>query len=547
MLVVLAVGWVAAVFLSVGGAFSPSFPGAVLALLGAGVVLTGGAPLKSRLWLVPLAALSVLAGLGVRAPPSAVTGRGGTARVTCEVVAVRYESDRARIDCAVQQGVLVDRGEPLAKGIRLGLSTALEDDPPVGSIVQVLARLRPNRVYRNLSPHPRWPWVVHHAFFGTIVAGSLEVLDAPRWVGMHGARRRVRRHAVRSLSPRAAGFVRALALGEGGAVPREDRRAVAGAGLSHVLAVSGLHVALVSGALVTMLRRLFATLPFALDPGRSAALVGIPISLLYAAFAGGTPSGWRAAITASVGWALVAMGRKPRSIPVAAFTVLVLSVPSPTLATRPAFLLSVLATAAIVTGGAHPGGALRSAAKTTTRAIVATIPVVWWCFGSVPAVGWVSNLLLLPLATIALIPLANLQALGAVVAPLAQWIHPVVEAVVQAFFAACRLLVQSAPSHSLPPLTVVQGALVALACVLALSVRGWRHRAAVAVSIAVLLLGSEWHARQWATPPGKLQVTFLSEKGKPIAAGDQSIAVVCGKRSSPTKMKFTKKGKSRDC
>lgn len=52
------------------------------------------------------------------------------------------------------------------------------------------------------------------------------------------------------------------------------------------------------------------------------------------------------------------------------------------------------------------------------------------------------------------------------------------------------------------------------------------------------------HAELLVTKDRKLRVTFLNEKGKPIAAGNQSIAAVCGKRTAPTKMKFSKKGNS---
>lgn len=52
------------------------------------------------------------------------------------------------------------------------------------------------------------------------------------------------------------------------------------------------------------------------------------------------------------------------------------------------------------------------------------------------------------------------------------------------------------------------------------------------------------HAELFVTKDRKLQVTFLTGKGKATAPGNQSISVICGKRTSPTRMKFARKGNS---
>lgn len=52
------------------------------------------------------------------------------------------------------------------------------------------------------------------------------------------------------------------------------------------------------------------------------------------------------------------------------------------------------------------------------------------------------------------------------------------------------------------------------------------------------------HAELFVTKDRKLQFTFLTGKGKAAALGEQKIAVVCGKRAKPTRLKFTAKGNS---
>ena len=70
------------------------------------------------------------------------------------------------------------------------------------------------------------------------------------------------------------------------------------------------------------------------------------------------------------------------------------------------------------------------------------------------------------------------------------------------------------------------------------------HHAMVGPNGGRVLHEVDPHAELLVTKDRKLQVTFLNEKGKAIAAGDQTIAAVCGKRTAPTKMAFSKKGGS---
>jgi len=52
------------------------------------------------------------------------------------------------------------------------------------------------------------------------------------------------------------------------------------------------------------------------------------------------------------------------------------------------------------------------------------------------------------------------------------------------------------------------------------------------------------HVELFVTKDRKIQITILSEEGKAVAPGDQSISVICGKRTAPTRMSFEKKDNS---
>ena len=57
-----------------------------------------------------------------------------------------------------------------------------------------------------------------------------------------------------------------------------------------------------------------------------------------------------------------------------------------------------------------------------------------------------------------------------------------------------------------------------------------------------LLTIVEPHAEFLVTTERKIQITFIGEDGRPVAAADQVVTVTAGDRSAPTKITFTKTG-----
>src|SRR5207253_3349975 len=110
-------------------------------------------------------------------------------------------------------------------------------------------------------------------------------------------RRRVRDRIEASFAPDVAPMARALVLGESDLAP-EDDAAMRASGLSHLLAVSGMHLVVVVVGAVTALRALLVRAPAIaarVDVGRVASAAGVPFAFLYADFAGGSGATWRAA------------------------------------------------------------------------------------------------------------------------------------------------------------------------------------------------------------------------------------------------------------
>jgi len=503
VLATVAISWILGLLLG----HVASLPSALgLGALGMGVLFAYlGRRMRARLWSAPLILASFAAGLG--APSEAtVTMPSGLARVEARVESVRV-GRYASADVVLERGMLLEDETPLPEGARLRVRDL---DAAPGSRVRVLARVGPARTFHNRSPHPAWLSMGRRDGEARALS-EVAVLEEPSW-SLDGARRTLRTQLDATLPPRAAGVARALLLGDGHAVDEGAKEAIRGAGLAHLLAVSGLHVALVV-ALVVWVSRRVARVRGWRDGDRWAALCGIPAALGFATLAGGAPSAWRAATMATIALTLVALRRRPSGVAIAGLAALVFAGLEPSDAVRPAFLLSICATAAIVTARLADD-ALRAAWQVSWRSTVATAPLVVWCFGELPPLGVLANVVLVPVGTIALVPLAFLHALAASVG-LEGLTAPVFTFVVDGLVGAAELFDTGA---TLPPPSVLQGLLL---CALALSLlahRSGRRQVAAALVCVLAFVGAEIHLRHLEQPRGRIRVTFLD-----VGQGDGAL------------------------
>jgi competence protein ComEC len=148
-------------------------------------------------------------------------------------------------------------------------------------------------------------------------------------------------------------MARALVLGENDLDP-EDDAAFRKSGLSHMLAVSGTHLVFAVVALVEILRAFLVrieALAARFDVMRLASALGIPLALVYADFAGGSGSAWRAAFMLTVVFVARVLGRAPRPTRALALSVALGAVLDPLVAFDISFLLSAAATSGLLAIG----------------------------------------------------------------------------------------------------------------------------------------------------------------------------------------------------
>jgi len=200
-------------------------------------------------------------------------------------------------------------------------------------------------------------------------------------------------------------FARALLLGDDYDLDYETDTALKVSGIRHIVAVSGLHVAILYTLLQAMtLNRRWLT-----------ALIGLPVLYLFAAVALFTPSVTRACIMVAL-MILAQLLNKEYDPPTAlAFAVLVMLLKNPLTITSISFQMSVACVAGILLFqpgiacwlqgkiGAPRGKALKerlkrwfiSSVSVSLSAIVLTTPMSAFYFGTVSLVGVLTNLLTL--------------------------------------------------------------------------------------------------------------------------------------------------------
>jgi competence protein ComEC len=196
------------------------------------------------------------------------------------------------------------------------------------------------------------------------------------------------------------------------------------AGCSYVLALSGMHLAVLAAIIAFLLKK-----PLGL---RAASIAGAVIIILYCGIVGPLPSLTRAALMYLLGTLAVvgALKRDPLSLLGMAFLVQIIIAPASGCSLS--FILSYLALAGILIigealnsllSGAIPAMLLQPLSA-SLGAFLATAAVSAWFFGELRPVGIVTGLVLVPLTTVFMIGSIGWLALNIIAPPLSRLAAP---------------------------------------------------------------------------------------------------------------------------
>jgi competence protein ComEC len=248
---------------------------------------------------------------------------------------------------------------------------------------------------------------------GVLVARELSVAPGPPPSSAMRLRTAIV-HTAEGMFGARAPMVEALVLGRRGGLDPELRGAFAGAGLAHILAISGFHVGLLTGWLALVLRLARLRREFAL---MGAALGG----LVYVALLGfPTPATRAGVLGLLLAWAWLRQRRvQPGAL--LALTALAVLLVDPWALTEVGAWLSAAAVWGLTTATRWSDttwgrGPLARSLAASTGATLATAPITAWAFGTVAPIGVGLNLVAVPAATVA-VPGVALTLLTASLAP----------------------------------------------------------------------------------------------------------------------------------
>jgi len=526
----------AGILLADRGAMGPDAALVAGALGLAGAALTRGCGRFAAALLATTCAGALHLGIALeaadRAPPGPVE-----ATVDARVVEALRTPHWTRLDLAGARGPLA--GDPPVPGrirvyVRPGEEGALAG-AVAGEAVRARLRLRPGGGLRN--PGAGDPGAARRRRGIAAVASPVHpTLTARLDAGGPGAalQRRRARTAAR-LQERGPGgaLLAALALGDRGGLDPAHRDAFARLGAAHLLAVSGLHLALVAGAVYAAARRLVARIP-ALAARRDARELAMAAAL--AAAAGyALAAGWgvpvRRALLLLIALAVALLRGRPaaRSHPLMAAGLVILAL-EPGALFSPGAWLSFAATAALVAAaGRAEGEGLRHAvgalARASATAFLATAPVAAAAFGVATPWAVPGNLVLVPWVGGLVLPAALASAGALAVAPaapaaaaLAGLAAGLAEATLEAVGAAAARLPGPTTGAAPAPVLLIVGTGLALAALAARST-GFRVAASLVVGGLFTL------APPAAVTPGPPRLVVLD-----VGAGDATL--VQGRRGT---------------
>ncbi len=319
------------------------------------------------------------------------------------------------------------------KNLRQSLRVILKKDDPlpaIGDLVSSRFFLMP--IQSKLTPYgfdfERYAYFKGLGGSGYALEPFRLIKPAPQNTTIENLRRSVGRRIHRYLQGHEAAVAAALFIGDRSAIPRGLRDTFVDAGIAHVLAISGLHLTLVTGLFFFILRRLFCLIPaFALshDTKKGAAGFALLGGFFYLLLSGASISTQRAFIMMAFMMGALWLDRgafSKRTVMVAAFIILLVQ---PIALFMPSFHLSFFAVIALISVYAYwrqthvsffGGNSLwrrffvyiQGLLLASFTASLATIPFTIYHFHKFTLQSVVANLLVIPLMSFWIMPLALL-------------------------------------------------------------------------------------------------------------------------------------------
>ena len=417
---------------------------------GAGIALWFALPGETA-WLALLSFAAALVAAGYAASPGrtgrVLAGAGIGLALGCSLVWLRSErvaAPRLERPAMVEVAGRIEKAELLAArgDIRLTVATAGGTLPPrvrlsvdsakapaglaEGSEIAVRARMMPPPAMAFPGSHDfgRDFWFKGIGAVGRAV-GPLTVTRASPPKGIDSLRARLDSHVRRQLPASSGSIATALATGDQHAVSEADAEAMRRSGLTHLLSVSGLHIAAVVGAAMLLSLKLLALserLALRFNLVLVSAAIGAGAGIFYTLLTGMQVPTVRSCIAALLVLGGIALGRDALSMRLIAVGALVVMAAWPESVAGASFQMSFAAVTAIVAvhgsqrlralfapreqaWGLRLGRSLAALFVTGLAVEMALIPLALYHFHRAGLYGVAANLVAIPWTTFVVMPL----------------------------------------------------------------------------------------------------------------------------------------------
>lgn len=346
----------------------------------------------------------------------------------------------------------VQRALPAQRGVRLRLKVHAIDGldesltPPIVRVTHISSlETEPGRFVRCwvvLRPPPspviqgdyafdRQAWYsglgavgyVQGRCRGGAIGRPNSVLDAAS-LEISKARRQLAQHVFDASGVRSGGFAAAITSGDRSFMSERDQEALRGAGLAHLLAISGLHMGIVGGLVFLLVWRGLAFIePIALriPVKKLGALAALLACAVYLILSGASISTQRAFVMAAILFGAVLIDRTALSLRSLAIAMIIILSIAPWSVLSPGFQMSFAATGALVATyerwnrrrrqALEPSSNkvmfwLKSLVVTSTVSSLATMPFALFHFERAAPLGLIANLLAMPIISLVTAPAA---------------------------------------------------------------------------------------------------------------------------------------------
>lgn len=435
-LIAIALGWAAGIVLAAGTGLHAAVPWLVLTVVALLVMWLMWSGVRYRNWTLALVAFA-LGGLRYSFVPqsSDVAQYNNLGGLTIEgVVSTEPDVRDVRVDIRLEVQTVTRIGQTVPSSglvlVQAPASAAVQyGDRITATGLLVIPSVSDSFSYRD--------YLARSGVFSIMPDASVEVKNSGEGNALLRMLLAFKDHArqliSRSLPEPSAGLLTGILLGDARGLSPEISDAFSIVGASHIIAISGFNMAVLSGVVMGLLER------FRVRP-RLAAFIGLMVILIYTILVGASASVVRAAIMSSM-LVIGALIRRKSYVPTSlAFVAVLLSLQNPSVLWDVGFQLSLFATLGLALFAnpltAYFNGLLARLfpRKTAQRvgdflteplivsiaAQILSLPLIILYFGTVSVVSLAVNLLVIPVQSVLMVLGLTATLLAFVVFPIAQ-------------------------------------------------------------------------------------------------------------------------------